>query len=46
MKQIQTENKKMITEIQQRHEIEKIELQDKMRQTQVWFIFMCHILYH
>ena len=36
IKQIQADNKKMITEVQQRHEIEIIELQDSMRQTQVF----------
>lgn len=35
IKQIQTDNKKLVTEIQQRHEIEIIEMQDKMRKSQV-----------
>ena len=35
LKQIQTENKKMVTEIQQRHEIEMIELREELTQSQV-----------
>lgn len=44
IRQIEGDNKKMITEIQQRHDIEIIELRETMQQSQVVFLFsaFCH----
>lgn len=36
LKQMEADNKKMITEIQQRHDIEMIELRDSLEQSQVF----------
>lgn len=38
IKQIEAENKRMVTEIQQRHEIEMIEMKENMDQAQVQFV--------
>lgn len=35
IKQLEEEHKRMVTEIQQRHEIEMIELKEDMKQSQV-----------